>query len=267
MRRVIAYFAALTLIAPLQAQDCFPTPMAHRFVYDKADLLNEAEERYLNEALSVFTDTTSNVITILTHPDFCELEPFEFATEAGERMGVGRGDWDNGMVIALKPRSGSVAGAVFIAVGRGLEGAIPDATAQLVVNAMIPAFRNGAWRAGLEVGITDLAVLASGDMSASDYQAHREQGGAGELAGVLLILLFLFGFPMLAVFLSARKLSQTNNIGLFAALALLQATSTHRNTRHGYHHFSRGSGGFSGGGGFGGFGGGGFGGGGAGGSF
>lgn len=273
------YLAALLVListltasrtATLQAQDCFPIPVAHRYVYDEADLLDDSEERYLNQYLAVFTDTTSNVITVLTHPDFCDLEPFEYATEAGEKMGVGRGDWDNGMVIVLRPRSGSTAGAVFIAVGRGLEGAIPDATAQLVVNAMIPAFTNGFWLDGLEVGVEDLALLASGEMSASNYQARREQGDAGQFAGILLIILFLFGFPMLAVFLSARKLSRTNNVGFFAALALLQATSTHRNTRHGYHHFSRGSGGFggfSGGGGFGGFGGGGFGGGGAGGSF
>ncbi len=113
---------------------------------------------------------------MVTHPDFCGEEPFEFAVGVGEKWGVGDAEFDNGIVLALSPKTSDRKGQVFIAVGYGLEGAIPDVTANRIIDMeMIPEFKVGgpdayAW------GIRNaLAVLGPwpAEKSRSTSRAHR----------------------------------------------------------------------------------------------
>lgn len=254
-------------------EGCVPPPVDREFVYDFADQLSAADEEALNAQLRAFTDTTSHVIVVVTHPDFCGLEPAQFATDLGHDWGVGRADEDNGIVVAIRPRSGNRSGALFIAPGYGLEGAIPDVVAMRVVQEMTPDLAKGDYRSALEIGIRDLMHLAAGEWSQDDYLS----GGSGSpivgLVAFLLFMLVLIGIPGLAIFSSIRSIQRKQGIDWLAAWVLFWAAS--QRASGSYHHFHSGSGPFGGrgggfgggGGGFGGFGGGGFGGGGAGGSF
>lgn len=254
-------------------EGCLPQARDRQLVVDLADLLSDGEEAQLNARLIAFLDTTSNAIAVVTHPDFCGLEPYEFATEAGEDWGVGRADLDNGVVIAIKPRRGAERGRVFVAVGRGLEGAIPDIVAQMSVDAMTPNFAEGRWFRGIEAGLGVLTPLAAGEISVDDYLTNvYEQDMQKSLGIFLLFLIFMVGLPAFAIITSVRRKARVNDLGFWAALALVMASSGRHRGR--YNHFTHGTGGFGGSGfgggssgGFGGFGGGSFGGGGAGGSF
>ena len=125
--------------------DCLPasgTPGT--FVYDYADLLSPEDEAEFNRTVRALNDTTPNSIVVVTHPDFCGEEPFEFAVGVGEKWGVGDAEFDNGIVLALSPKTSDRKGQVFIAVGYGLEGAIPDITANRIIDLeMIPEFKVG----------------------------------------------------------------------------------------------------------------------------
>ena len=254
-------------------EGCLPQARDRQLVVDLADLLSDGEEAQLNARLIAFLDTTSNAIAVVTHPDFCGLEPYEFATEAGEDWGVGRADLDNGVVIAIKPRRGAERGRVFVAVGRGLEGAIPDIVAQMSVDAMTPNFAEGRWFRGIEAGLGVLTPLAAGEISVDDYLTNvYEQDMQKSLGIFLLFLIFMVGLPAFAIITSVRRKARVNDLGFWAALALVMASSGRHRGR--YNHCTHGTGGFGGSGfgggnsgGFGGFGGGSFGGGGAGGSF
>lgn len=252
-------------------EGCLPNPRDRMLVLDLADLLTPIEEQRLNNRLLAFMDSTSNVLAVVTHPDFCGLAPYAFATEAGQEWGVGRADLDNGLVMAIKPRSGSEAGQVFVAVGRGLEGAIPDVAASRVVRLMTPSFAQGAWLRGIESGLKPLMALAAGEISIGDYLDSGPSNPAGGLWILMLFILFMFGLPGFAVFSSVRRRARINRMDFWPALLLFMASQ--RAHRGRYRQFQSGTGSFgssglgSSGGGFGGFGGGSFGGGGAGGSF
>lgn len=256
--------------------DCLPPAKQHVLVYDLADLLTEGEELSIQNELSSFKESTSNVIVVITHPDFCGYESSVFAIEAGDHMGVGIGDLDNGVVMAIKPRNESGQGQIFIAIGEGLEGAIPDILTGRIVDRMIPGFKSGDWMSGIKVGLSDLKQLAEGEISESEY---IEKHGKGESLSLFQIILFALIFGMIPFFTigaNAMRIMKLNNIAFGAALAItLVEMKTRQNA---YNNFSHGTGryshrGFSSGrlsggsSGFGGFGGGGFGGGGAGGSF
>lgn len=257
---------------------CLTEPVDRMFIYDFANQLGAAEEEQLNQKLRHFTDTTSHVIVVVIHPDFCGLEAAQFATAVGHEWGVGRADQDNGIVVAIRPRTRSEGGALFIAPGYGLEGAIPDVVAARVVQEMTPQLSRGDYSGALEKGTHDLMRLAAGEWTESDYlmQGYGESG-TGFFA-FLLFLLVLLGIPAFAIGSSIRTLQRKHHLNWSAAWILFWAASQRSQGR--YNQFHSGSGPFvrrsgggfggyggGGGGGFGGFGGGGFGGGGAGGSF
>ena len=277
MGMVKAVMTSLMVAAALWAhaalpEGCLPKPVDHQFIYDFAGQIPDREEAALNDRLRAFTDSTSHVIVVVTHADFCGLEPARFATDLGHDWGVGRDDRDNGVVVAIRPRSGQQSGALFIAPGYGLEGAIPDIVARRIVEEMTPYLGRGDYAGALDRGTRDLMNLASGEWTQADYLSGGGVDFGASLLALVLFLLVLIGVPTFAILASVRTLQRKQNLAWWAAWALFWATSQ-RSTGQ-FRHFHSGSGGFGGGGsfgggggGFGGFGGGGFGGGGAGGSF
>ena len=76
----------------------------------------------------------------------------------GEKWGIGSEKFDNGILVLLKPKTSDSKGEVFIAVGYGLEGVVPDATAKRIVeNEMIPMFRENNMYGGIEKA-TDVLI-------------------------------------------------------------------------------------------------------------
>jgi uncharacterized protein len=198
------------------------------------------------------------------------MDKAQFAIELGESWGVGQSKEDNGVVFLVKPKTPESKGEIFIAVGRGLEGAIPDITTkQITDNECIPYFKKNAYFDGITRGMQVLMELARGEYNSDEYAAKhtrsKKRGGAG-IAIIALLIIALVGFMKAS---QAKRYAQTNQTSFWAAWALLNAAS--RSHRGYYSNFSSGRGGFGGFGGggssFGGFGGGGFGGGGAGGSW
>jgi uncharacterized protein len=256
--------------AQLAGQECFPKK-ENKLVYDAANILNDGEESMLESMLVSFADSSSNQITVVIVPDLCGMDKSQFAIELGELWGVGQAKKDNGIVMLVKPKTVESKGEIFIAVGRGLEGAIPDITTkQIIDNECIPSFKNEAYYKGIEAGAVVLMQLARGeydsDAYASKHTKRKKKGGLG----IALLGLLIVAFVFIAKAAQTKRYAQTNQIGFWAAWALLNAAS--RSHRGYYNNFSSGRGGFGGfggggGGGFGGFGGGGFGGGGAGGSW
>lgn len=250
---------------------CIPEKQDNVLVYDIADILDENEESALNRELNSFKANTSNVIVVISHPDFCEEEPFMYATQAGEVMGVGTADNDNGIVIVV----GTEVREAFIAVGKGLEGAIPDAYAKRIIEQeMLPEFRNDNYPGGIRRSVAVLKQLASGEFS--EYAGGATNNSKKKSKGfpiALVLMFFLFGGASLfGQIYRVRKYAALNDIAFWTAWTIL--ANSRRSHGGSYSDFSGGRGPFGGGGfggggggGFGGFGGGSFGGGGAGGSW
>lgn len=244
-----------------QNEDCYP-PKPNRLVVDVVNILTDAEENALEAKLLKLNEQTSNQVVIVTIAELCAGDAAMTAYEIGKRWGVGQKDFDNGIVILVKPTGSAGDRKAFIATGRGLEGAIPDATAFLIVDQeMIPEFRNENYYAGLDKAVTVISELATGEYN-SDAYTKKNSGSPGFAA--IIPFLIVIGIWFLLFYKRTNSYARTNNLGFWAALALMGAS----NRGHGGHFggFRSGGGGF-GGGGFGGFGGGSFGGGGAGGSW
>lgn len=261
----ITFLFAFTAIGHLQAQnDCLPKT-SNRLVNDYTSILSKAEIAQLEAQLVAFNKETSNQIVVVVTDELCDLEPMEYATNIGHAWGVGQKEFDNGVVLLVSPK----ARKTFIAVGYGLEGAIPDAIARRIVDQeLLPNFRNDDYYGGINAATTVLMQLAKGEINAADYGAAK---GDDPIAVVIIFGILILLFVVIGPMGSAMKYARVNDVAFWTALMLILSS---RNSHGGmFGNFSSGSGSFggggfgSGGGGFGGFGGGGFGGGGAGGSW
>jgi len=257
---IIALFIGLTSLA----QDI--PEKSNRLVNDYAHVLTSGEVNQLEGELENFDRQTSTQIVIVTVPSLNGYDASDFAFRLGEKWGVGQGDKDNGVVVLFKPKTADSRGQVFVAVGYGLEGVIPDATANrdIVDAEMIPRFKNGDIYGGLYAGTKVIMGLASKEFTAAEY--HEKVSGGGGGAGVAGIIFFLAIIFFVSSVFRRRRGYYTGGSSLpfWLLMGGMMGSSSHRGS---WGNFSGGSGGFSGGGGFGGFGGGGFGGGGAGGSW
>lgn len=229
-------------------------PNPPRLVNDLSSegFLTASEIGTLESKLETFAKETSNQILIVVVDDLGGLEAWDYATQLGQKWGVGQGKLDNGVVILIKPTGGEGQRDLFIAVGTGLEGAIPDITTkQIRENEMYPYLKQGQNFEALDRATNVIMALAKGEFNSDEYgKKHKDRFSPYVIFLIILIILII-------VLRSKGKGGRGMTMG---------SSGIFFGPRFGG---GFGGGGFGGGssGGFGGFGGGGFGGGGSGGKW
>ena len=260
---------ATLLVLPAISCLAIPSrPSPQRLVNDFAGIFTPQQAGLLERELVAFDDSTSNQITVVTVNDLEGYSASEYATRIGLDWKVGSAEFDNGLVLLIKPKTPDSNGQVAISVGYGLEGAIPDAYAKRIIeNELIPHFKQDDYFGGAAAACEVLMKLASGEISES---RSRDDDDAG---GVLAFFMFLIFVIIVAVV--AARYDKGNNNGRRGGggnyrdgsdvMDAIIIGSLLGSGRGGRSSWGGSSGGF--GGGFGGFGGGSFGGGGASGSW
>ncbi|HEV9036141.1 MAG TPA: TPM domain-containing protein [Puia sp.] len=251
-----------------RAQDVPPRPNPATAVNDFAHVMTPDQVSALEQKLIAYNDSTTSQIVIVTVPDIGDAAIEDYALKILRSWGVGDKKNNNGVVILADIKDHKV----YIAVGYGLEGAIPDATAKEIVdNEIVPNFRAGGddnYYRGFDQAADALIKAAAGEYKApAGYgQRGRRHGGSG--LGVFIII-----FIVIIIIISRRGGGGRGGGGYYGGggwLPFILGTMVGRGLGGGGGGWgSGGGGGWSGGdGGFGGgFGGGSGGGGGAGGSW
>lgn len=181
-----------------------PPPEPDRFVYDYAGVMG-GDARRINNELVNFSKETSNQIAVVTVTSLQGLEPAEFAYTLGDEWGVGSQADDNGVVVLIKPKTDDTAegkGQVFIATGRGLEGAIPDAYCdEIVRRQMMPRLKQNDYDGAVNVAIATLMNASRGeyDRSLIEHDNSDDKKGGGGLELILLLALIFGGIFVFAL--------------------------------------------------------------------
>lgn len=257
---VIGAVLSLLLLLPAEADAIPKCPQPQRLVNDFAGLFTSSQKADLEEMLVAFDDSTSNQIAVVTVKDLEGYDVSEYAVRIGLEWKVGSEKFDNGVVILVKPKIGNSYGEVFIAVGYGLEGAVPDAYARRIVDdIMIPYFRDGDYYGGVEAACGQIMRLASGEIS--EPRSDEDEGIAWVIAGVFILSIIVILIIIAAAAGDGKGGPGAGSGGSGRPIIIMGPGSGRRGGGFGGGSF----GGGSFGGGFGGFGGGSFGGGGAGG--
>lgn len=167
-------------------------PHVEGAVHDFAGLFTKRQAAELNERLVSFADTTSTRVVVVSVLDLGGMEASEFAFELGEKWGVGDAKFDNGVVVLVKPKTEDSYGEVFIAVGYGLEGVLPDAVASQIVNReMIPHFQQGDIYGGVKAAVDVILPMIAGEYSAEEY-SDDEGALAAAIVTILIFVLIVY---------------------------------------------------------------------------
>jgi uncharacterized protein len=188
------YLSLSTLL--LWAQD-IPEPMSpKRLVNDYVGMLNSTERETLEQKLRAYNDSTSTQITVVVVKSTLPYPPGDYAFELGRRWGVGQKDKDNGVVLlwATDDRK------IFIATGRGMEGALPDAIAKRIISTVIsPEFKQQMYYRGLDRGTDEIIKYAAGE-----YKSDGTEGD-GEMSGVVIVFLIIFFIIVIIIISRANR--------------------------------------------------------------
>lgn len=275
----LAVLPRLALAAPLQA-----VPALEARVTDLTGTLSPDEQTAIAQRLAAVEQRKGSQIALLIVPT-TEPEAIEqYSIRVVDAWQLGRKGVDDGVLLLVAKADRTLR----IEVGRGLEGAIPDAIAKRIIAEQItPHFREGRFADGLNAGVGAIIARIDGEPLPAPVQRAR-QASADTVFDLLVQTVFIafFAAPILRAifgrllasgvgaaagglwwFLSTSALSLAGIGAVVAALAVLVVGSGRGGgpwttaTGHGGGFGSRG-GGWSSGGGFSG-GGGGFSGGGA----
>lgn len=131
VRLLSALVALAALSVTVRGASPLPAPPAN-YILDEAEMFSPGQKMALAQKLAQFERETSSQLWVCVIPEV----PGDFAMEdftqrTAEAWGVGRKEQDNGMVLFVFPQSR----ATRIEVGYGLEGAVPDALANNIINA------------------------------------------------------------------------------------------------------------------------------------
>lgn len=189
MRKVFALaflFATLFSFAQV-AERPSPPKLYNNLSKEFPNFLSESEAATIEGKLEAFSRETSNQIVVVI-VDLEGADPASYATELGTSWGVGKKEANNGIVVLIAPGSHDL----FIAVGYGLEGAIPDlATKRIREEEMNPYLKSGEYFTAINNGTDKLMALAKGEINVKDY-AKPQRSKDDWFRIIILIIVVIF---------------------------------------------------------------------------
>ena len=254
--RSICIFLVLFATLATAAEVIPPRPEA--YFNDYARVVSSATATELNRQLEQFERDTSSQILVAVYPKMQSDSSIEdYTVRVAQSWGVGQKNKNNGAVLFVFVQDRKL----YIQVGYGLEGVLPDALAKRIIeNEIKPHLRNDDFDSGLRAGVTAILQAAKGEYKGTGHTvADRSSQPFWPTPLIVGFVIFILLVRLLS---SAARGTVYTRAGRAVSYGIMSGMFS-----GGGGGFSSGGGGFSsGGGGFSG-GGGGFGGGGAGGSW
>jgi uncharacterized protein len=185
------------LVAAAEAQDLAPIPPAGRVV-DQTGTLSGAQradlEAFLARVASEKGAQAAVLIVPTTRPEAVE----QYALRVAEAWGIGRGGVDDGLLFLVAKDDR----AMRFEVGYGLEGALPDALANRILDDIAtPRFRAGDFAGGIRAALDVATAAIAGEPLPLPQHKSRETGRPRAApVQTLLVLAFLSVFVLRAIF-------------------------------------------------------------------
>jgi uncharacterized protein len=128
---LLVFFTFFMSAVNTHAEDVqIPAPVGDIYVQDFAKVLNETERTELINLGRNIEDQTTAQIAVLTVGTIGDRPMEEFANEAFRQYGIGNKEENNGVLLVLSLQERKV----WIEVGYGLEGRIPDGKAGRIID-------------------------------------------------------------------------------------------------------------------------------------
>jgi uncharacterized protein len=192
-RRILGSILVISIIlaeGAFAAEVIPPKPAG--YFNDSANVVPKEKALALNERLAQFERETSNQIVVAVFPKMeSDSDIFDYTYRVKERWGVGQKGTNNGAVLFVFVQDRQM----FLQVGYGLEGVLPDITARDITEHVIkPHFKTGDYPTGLEAGINAIIQATRGEYKGSGQtvlEKRRPASGSGSRGLTFIIILFV----------------------------------------------------------------------------
>jgi len=187
----LAALGAVLLLAgaPALAQQLVAVPALSSPVTDLTGTLSSDQVASLDAKLRAFEQQKGSQVAVLIVPTTQPEEIEQYGIRVADAWKLGRKGVDDGaiLIVALNDRR------LRIEVGRGLEGAVPDAIANRIIDEDItPQFRRGDIYGGIATGVDRILRVIDGEPLPEPELNSPSQG----VPGLFTLLPFLFIFAM-----------------------------------------------------------------------
>ncbi len=150
MKKILSIFLCVFVISSLLClcgcEEETLKPTQKFFINDFADVVDEADEETIYNKGAELAEKTKAQVVVVTVETTNGDEISDYALNLGREWGVGDKEKNNGVVILLASEDRQV----YISVGYGLEGALPDSkTGRILDNYGTPYFKNDNFSVGL----------------------------------------------------------------------------------------------------------------------
>ena len=173
--QLIAVALLALVVQSVPAAEVIP-PKPTSYFNDYAGVVSKEAALRFKEQLAQFERETSNQVVVAVFPKMqSDSSVDDYTQRVAQSWGVGQKDKRNGAVlfVFIEDRK------MFIQVGYGLEGALPDITAFDITEYHIkPHFRNGDYEGGLATGIDLICKAIRGEYKGSGKTVAEKRGKA-----------------------------------------------------------------------------------------
>lgn len=182
-----------------------PSPSNDFYVYDSVGILNGSTENYIIETNRELYEKTGAQIVWATINDLEGKDINSYATALFDEWDIGGRELDNGLLVLIVPDDGEI----WIEVGYGLEGILPDGRVKRIIeNNIIPNFSQGDYDAGVLSGYEEILNYVESEydieLSSRDGQYYSNRSNANGIVsripnifaiiGVIVFLIIDFKF-------------------------------------------------------------------------
>ena len=205
LRRQLVPWAviALSSLAPIRgsAAEVLP-PKPAGYFNDYAGIVSKDAASRFNEQLAQFERDTSNQVVVAVFPKMqSDDDVAAYTQRVAESWGVGQRDKRNGVVLFVFTQDRKM----YIQVGYGLEGALPDLIAfDITEHRIKPHFRANDYEGGLAEGIGSIFKAIRGEYQGTGKtvrESHQLEKGNTAIPN----LMFFFFFIMFLFFMSRLR--------------------------------------------------------------
>jgi len=167
----------LQFVLPAHAADEVAVPQLKAHVTDLTHTLTPDSARSLESKLVAFEDSKGSQIAVLIVPTTKPETIEQYGIRVADAWKLGRKGVDDGLILLVAKMDRTLR----IEVGYGLEGVVPDAVANRVVEEVIvPRFKAGDFAGGIDAGVDQLIRLVNGEpLPPPAAKPVHDRGGSG----------------------------------------------------------------------------------------
>jgi uncharacterized protein len=187
----------ILLLAAWAVQADVAVPPLTGRVTDLTGTLSGAAVTRIEAKLAALEAKKGSQLVVLIVPTTQPEEIEQFGIRVADAWKLGRKGVDDGAILIVAKNDRRAR----IEVGTGLEGAIPDAIANRIIDETVtPRFKQGDFDGGVEAGIDRLISVVNGEPLPEPDRKWEHTGNLPHLLPLLLVVVFVGSRVLLALF-------------------------------------------------------------------